>query len=329
MQPSFLKFPARLARHLLIGIAMVATCIAHAEDPWPNRPVTVINPWAAGGPSDTIIRPITDQLAKRLGQAFIVDNRSGANGTIGAAAVARARPDGYTLLFSHVGPIAISPALPQKLPYDPIQDFEPITQLVSSGTVLVVRSDFPAKTLAQLMAYAKANPGKVAYGSVGVGSTTHLAGVMLSQLGHVEMTHVPYRGSAQINTDLLAGQIQMAFVNIAGVVPLIKDGQLRALAVSTLKRTAVLPDVPAVAETMPGFEVNSWYGLMAPAHTPPAIIHKLQSETAQILKMPEVAARMRENGLDIEGTTPEAYGQKIKEDIARWAATVKAAGIKE
>lgn len=329
MQLSFLKNPGLLARQLLCGMAMLGAALAHAQDAWPAKPVTVVNPWAAGGPSDAIIRPITEQLSKRLGQAFIVDNRSGANGTIGATYVARARPDGYTLFFSHVGPIAISPALPQKPPYDPVKDFAPITQLVSSATVLVVRTDFPAKTLGELIAYAKAHPGKVAYGSVGIGSTTHLAGATLAQMGKVDMTHVPYRGSAQINTDLLGGQIQMAFVNIAGVLPLIKDNQLRALAVSTGKRTAVLPDVPAVAETMPGFEVNSWYGLMAPAHTPPAIVNKLQVEIASILKMPEIAARMRDNGLDVEGTTPEAYAAKIKQDLVRWAASVKAADIKE
>ncbi|MDM0032463.1 tripartite tricarboxylate transporter substrate binding protein [Variovorax sp. J22P271] len=302
---------------------------AVAADAWPSRPVTIINPWAAGGPAEAIIRPIAEKLGQRLGEPFVVDSRGGANGTIGAAAVARAQPDGYTLLFSHVGPIAISPALPNKPSYDSVKDFAPITQIVSGPTVLVVRSDFPVRSLAELIAYAKAHPGQVAYGSVGIGSSTHMAGATLAQMSGTQMIHVPYRGSSMINTDLLGGQIQTAFVNVAGVVGLIKDGKLRPIAVSTTKRTSALPDVPTVAESYPGFEVNSWYGLMAPAKTPPAIIARLHAEIVEILKMPDIQQRLKDNGLDAEGTTPDAYGAKIKSDLVRWAAAVKAADIKE
>lgn len=308
---------------------LVAAAPARAQDSYPSKPVLVINPWAAGGPAEALIRPIAEKLSQRLGQQFLVDSRGGANGTIGATAVARAKADGYTLLFSHVGPIAISPALPNKPPYDPVKDFAPITQIASGPTVLVVRSDFPARTLADLTNFAKKNPGKVSYGSVGIGSTTHLAGATLAQMTDTDMVHVPYKGSAQINTDLLGGQITSAFVNVAGVMGLIQDGKLRPLAVNTTSRASVLPQVPAVAETLPGFEVNSWYGLMAPAGTPPAIISKLHSEVALILKMPDIVARMKSNGLDPEGTSPDAYATKIKGDIVRWAASVKAADIKE
>ncbi len=312
------------------SVALGLLCTpAGAQDAYPSKPVLIINPWAAGGPAEAIIRPIADKLAQRLGQPFVIESRGGANGTIGAAAVVRAKPDGYTLLFSHVGPIAISPALPNKPPYDSVKDFAPITQIASGPTVLVVRSDFPARTLAELVAYAKKNPGKVSYGSVGPGSTTHLAGNNLAHLGGVDMVHIPYKGSAQINTDLLGGQITTAFVNVAGVMGLILDGKLRPLAVSTTRRAAILPNVPTVAETYPGFEVNSWYGLMAPAGTPPAIIAKLHDEVVQILKLPDIAKRMKDNGLEPEGTTPQAYAAKIKEDIARWAAAVKAADLKE
>ena len=324
------------SRRNLLRLALAASATtaaggsALAQDAYPSRPVLVINPWAPGGPSEAIIRPIADKLTQRLGQPFVIDSRGGANGTIGAAMVARAKPDGYTLLFSHVGPIAISPALPTgKPPYDSIKDFAPITQIVSGSTVLVVRPDFPAKTLGELIEYARKNPGKVSYGSVGIGSTTHLAGNNLARLGGVEMVHVPYKGSAPINTDLLGGQITTAFVATSGVMGLILDGKLRPLAVSTTTRTGVLPNVPTVAETYPGFEVNSWYGLMAPAGTPPAIVHKLQAEVAAILKLPEIAQKLKDSGLDPEGTTPEAYAAKIKEDLARWAATVKAANLKE
>ena len=324
------------SRRNLLRLALAASATtaaggsALAQDAYPSRPVLVINPWAPGGPSEAIIRPIADKLTQRLGQPFVIDSRAGANGTIGAAMVARAKPDGYTLLFSHVGPIAISPALPTgKPPYDSIKDFAPITQIVSGSTVLVVRPDFPAKTLGELIEYARKNPGKVSYGSVGIGSTTHLAGNNLARLGGVEMVHVPYKGSAPINTDLLGGQITTAFVATSGVMGLILDGKLRPLAVSTTTRTGVLPNVPTVAETYPGFEVNSWYGLMAPAGTPPAIVHKLQAEVAAILKLPEIAQKLKDSGLDPEGTTPDAYAAKIKEDLARWAATVKAANLKE
>ncbi len=322
--------PFSLVRRAVFAAALLSTfCAAHAADPYPNKPVMVINPWAAGGPAEAIIRPIAEKLTQRLGQPFVIDSRGGANGTIGAAAVARAQPDGYTLLFSHVGPIAISPALPNKPPYDSVKDFAPITQIVSGPTVLVVRADFPAKNLAEFVAYAKANPGKVSYGSVGIGSSTHMAGATLAQMSGTDMVHVPYRGSSMINTDILGGQIQTGFVNVAGVIGLIKEGKLRPLAVSTARRTSALPDVPAVAENFPGFEVNSWYGLMAPAKTPPAIVAKLQAEIVEILKMPDIQARLKDNGLDAEGTTPEAYGQKIKDDLVRWSAAVKAANIKE
>ena len=316
----------RCAAALLIGLASAAS---FAADAWPSKPITIINPWTAGGPAELVIRAVAEPLQQRLGQTVIVDSRGGANGTIGAAAVARAAPDGYTLLSGHVGPIVIAPALPQKPPYDSVKDFVPITQLVSGATVLVVRSDSPHTTLAALMAWAKANPGKLTYGSVGIGSTTHLAGATLARMTGTELTHIPYKGSAPINTDLLGGQIVTAFVNVAGVLPLIQSGKLRPLAVSTTRRTSVLADVPAVAETLPGFEVNSWYGLMAPAGTPAAIVERLHKEVAAILETPAIVAKLREYGLEPEGTTPAAFATKIKADLLWWQAAVKAADIKE
>jgi len=194
--------------------------------------------------------------------------------------------------------------------------------------VLVVRADFPAKTLKEFLDYVKANPGKVSYGSVGPGSTTHIAGATVARMVGSEMIHVPYKGSAPINTDLMGGTISSAFVNIAGAMPLIKDGRLRALATTTLKRPAVFPNLPTVHELLPGFEINSWYGLLAPAGTPPEIVDKLQKEVAAILKLPEVSQRMVVNGNDPEGTTPKEFGDKIKADITRWAAAIKAANVK-
>lgn len=325
----------RMVRVSKIWLWIVTFCgwmagvAVEAAEAWPTKPVTIINPWAAGGPAEGIIRPIAQQLSQRLGQQFLVDTKSGANGTIGATAVARAKADGYTLLFAHVGPIAISPALPTKLSYDPLKDLLPITQISSSPTVLVVRGDHPAKTLNDLLNLARSQPGKLTYGSVGIGSTTHLAFATLAHQAKVQMVHVPYRGSSLVNTDLLGGQIHAAFVGVAGVRALIQEGRLRALAVSEAKRSEILPGVPTVAETLPGFEMTTWYGLMAPAGTPANIVSKVSKEVASILKLPEIAGRMRDNGLEPEGTTPDAFAARIRDDLGRWAAAVHAAEIKE
>jgi hypothetical protein len=303
--------------------------LAQAQEAYPSKAVILINPWAAGGPSEAIIRPIAEKLTQLLGQPFVIEAKPGANGTIGTGMVAHAKADGYTLLFANAGPITISPSLPNKPAYDVNRDFVPITQIVSAPTLLVVRADFPAKTLAEFIDYIKKNPNKVAYGSVGIGSTTHLAGATLAERLGTEMIHIPYTGSSQINTDLLGGQIQTAFVNIAGVMGLVSEGKLRSLAVSTLKRVSVLPNIPSVAEQVPEFEMNSWYGLMAPANTPVAITQKLNASIVQILKMPEIVSRIRDNGLEVEGTTPEAFSAKIKSDLANYANSVRAAKIKD
>ena len=318
----------RLHRRLaLCGLLAIGIGSAAAEDAYPNRPVTIVNPWAAGGPSDAFIRPVAQELTTRLGQPVVIENRSGANGTIGATYVARAKPDGYTLFFSHLNPIAIAPALQPKPPYDPVKDFAPITLIASGPAVLVVGSQFPATTLAEFLAYARAHPNKVSYGSVGIGSNTHLAGSMLADASKVEMVHVPYRGSAAIQTDIVGGQISSAFVNLSGAMPLIQEGKLRALAVSTIKRSSVLPDVPAVAETLPGFEVNGWYGLMAPANTPQEIIRKLNAEVTAILRMPQIVDRLKQGGMEPAPLTPEAYAALIKSELPRWAAAAKAAKL--
>jgi len=316
---------ARWGRTMLAAAAMAM--VAPAAMAYPDRPITVINPWTAGGPADTVARPILEKLSQRLRQPVVLENRAGANGVIGATYVARAKPDGYTLLFSHVGPITISPALTKDMPYDSMRDFAPITQVVSAPTVLLIRPDLPIHNLKELVEYARAHPGKLSYGSVGPGSTTHLAGVILGDMAGVELLHVPYKGAAPVVTDLLGGQIDMGFLNIAGAMPYIKSGQLRPIGVSTLKRSSLLPDLPAIAESYPGFEVNSWYGLMAPAKTPPAIVEQLQREVGDILKLPDIKQQLEAKGLAPEGTTPEVYAQQIERDLKRWAGIVKEAGL--
>ena len=309
--------------------ALVVSCLIgnSLAQTYPNKPVKVINPWTAGGPADIVARPILNKLSERLGQAVVMENKAGANGVIGSAYVAKSAPDGYTLLFSHVGPIAISPSMQKDMPYNSITDFEPITQVVSAPTVLLVRSDFPAKNFEELIAIIKSKPGKLSYGSVGLGSTTHLAGEMLHLLGGLELLHIPYKGAAPVITDLLGGQIDMAFINISGAISYIESGKLKGLAVTTLRRSTLLPNLPTVAETYPGFEVNSWYGFMAPANTPKAIITRLQQELAAILKMPDIVQALKAGGLDPEGSTPEQYTIKIKDDLARWSAVVKSTGL--
>jgi tripartite-type tricarboxylate transporter receptor subunit TctC len=318
-----------LLRQIGLGLVALGASVAMAAEPYPTKSITIVNPWAAGGPSDAIIRPIAQQLSARLGQAVVVENRAGATGTIGAAAVAKATPDGHTLFFAHVNPIAISPSLPQKLPYDPIKDFAPITLISSGPAVLVVRSDFPAKNLGEFIAYARANPGKVSYGSVGIGSNTHLAGSLLGHMSKTDMLHVPYKGSATIQTDILGGSLTTGFVTLSGAQGLIQDGRMRALAVSTAKRSSVLPDVPAVAEMLPGFEISGWYGLMAPANTPPEVIRRLNAEVTAILRTPEISTRLRDGGMESSPTTPEAFGEYIKAELVRWVNAIKVANIKD
>jgi tripartite-type tricarboxylate transporter receptor subunit TctC len=294
---------------------------------YPSKPIRLIIPWASGGPAEALAREITSKMAPALGEPIVIESRAGANGEIGTAAVARAAPDGYTILLSHLGPTAISPALHKDLPYDPVKDFAPISQVVAGPTLLVVRNDLPVKSVPELIDYAKANPGKLSYGSVGVGSTTHLAGEMLNMAAGIETVHVPYKGSTPILVDLMGGRLAFAFVGISGSLAQARAGQIRAIAISTLKRSPSAPDIPAVAETLPGFELNSWYGMMAPAGTPRPIIERLNHELVRALQMPDVVEWMKKNGLDPAPTTPEEHAAYIKSEIAKWAKAVKAAKI--
>jgi tripartite-type tricarboxylate transporter receptor subunit TctC len=315
-------------RTLLAAPMLLAADRASAQQGWPTRPLRVINPWPPGGPADIICRPLTQKLSDSLGQTVVMENRPGANGTIGANLVARAAPDGYTLFFSHVGPVSISPVFATNLPYDPLRDFAPITQLVSGPIVLVCRPDVPATSVAELVALAKARPGTITYGSVGPASTTHLAGEMIALMAGVQLVHVPYPGSTPVVNDMLGGRIDFAFINISGVLPLMEAGRLRSLAVSTLRRSPKLPDLPAVAETLPGFEVNSWYGMIAPAGTPPALVDRLHRECAAAVRAPEMTRHLEDSGFTVEATTPDQYAQKIRDDIRRWTELQRATGIR-
>ncbi len=300
-----------------------ASALAQA---WPSKPIRLVIPWPPGGPAEALARTVTAKMSEVLGQPFIIDGRPGANGEIGTALVAKAPPDGYTILMSHLGPTAISPSL-KALPYDPLKDFEPITQIIAGPTLLVVRNGLPVKSVKELIAYAKANPGKLTYASVGVASTTHLAGEMLNVLAGINTLHVPYKGSTPAITDMMGERVDFAFFGISGSMQQAKAGQIRMLGISTLKRSPNFPEIPAVAETVPGFELNSWYGMMAPAGTSKAVVIRLQQEVAAAMKKPDVAEWMKQNGLDPVGSTPEEHAAHIRAEIAKYAKAVKDAKV--
>ncbi len=315
----------RLALAAVLAPAMFSSAQAQG---YPAKPIRVVNPWGAGGASDSFVRPIMQELSQVLKQPVVVENMAGANGMIGAAAVARASPDGHTLLVANLGPTAISPALEPRIAYDSVKDFAPVTQMVSAAQVLVLRDNLAVRSVADLVAYGRAHPQKLSYGSVGMGSTTHLAFEIFSQMTGAEFLHVPYKGSAQVVTDLLGGQIDMAFINVASAASLAQKPGVRLLGVSTLRRSGALPQLPTIAETVPGFELNSWWGLMAPAGTPQAVVDRLQREVAQILREASMTQRLRDMGLEVEGSTPTQFGALIQNDLQRWAAIVKARNIK-
>ncbi len=290
---------------------------------WPDKAIRFVNPFAPGGFGDGVARPMFEQLGQTLGQPIIVESQAGANGSLASNVVAKSAPDGYTLLIGNLGPIAINPTLYPETTADPLKVFSPIMQLVSGPLVLLVHPDFQAKTLEELIATAKEDPGKLTYGSVGAGSTTHFAGELLKMQSHVDILQVPFRGAAPALINLLGRQIDMAFVNISIAKPHIDSGKLRALAVTTLKRSSILPDVPAVAEILPGFEVNPWWGLLAPINTPPQIVDRIQTELARILKDPAIADRLRQNGLEPEPSTSAEFAQRIASEIQKWREVIR------
>jgi len=312
---------------LAIVLALALFSSASFAQAWPNKPIRLIVPWPPGGPAEALARTVTTKMTEAMGQPFIIEAKPGANGTIGTAFVAKAAADGYTILFSHLGPTAISPSLMKDLPYDPVKDFEPITQVISGPTLLVVRTGLPINSVKELVAYAKANPGKLSYASVGVASTTHLAGEMLNVAAGINTLHVPYKGSTPAITDMLGQRVDFAFFGISGSIQQARAGQMRAIAISTLKRSPNFPDIPAVAEVVPGFELNSWYGMMAPAGTSKAIVQRLYQEVAAAVKKPDVIEWMKQNGLDPVASTPEEHAAYIRSETAKWAKAVKDAKV--
>ena len=308
---------------LAASLAMTSLSACAQAQTWPEKPIRLINPFAPGGFGDTVARPFLDRLAQSLGQSIIVESHGGANGTLASNLVARAGADGYTLLLANLGPIAISPALQPATTLDPLKNFVAITQLVSGPLILLVHPDVPANNLKELLELARKNPGKLSYGSVGAGSTTHLAGELLSQRAGIDWLHVPYKGAAPVITNLLGKQIDAGIVNISLAKSYVESGRLKPIAVTTLKRSAVMPEVPAIAEFIPDFEVNPWWGLMAPIGTPRSVIERLQNESIRLIRLPEIAERFRQSGLEPEGTTAEAFDARIRSDLKLWQDLAK------
>ncbi|PHY06468.1 MAG: hypothetical protein CK528_08265 [Alcaligenaceae bacterium] len=316
---------------LLCALALCLAPIVGAqnkEQTWPVKPIRLVNPFAPGGFGDGVARPLWDQLGQALGQPILVESQAGANGALASSVVSRAAPDGHTLLLANLGPIAINPALRPQSASDPLKELVAITQIVSGPLVLVVHADFPAKDLQALIAHAKANSGKLSYGSVGHGSTTHLAGELLNLKAGLDLLQIPYKGAAPVITNILGKQIEMGFINISIAKPHLDSGQLRALGVTTLSRAAIFPNLPAIAERLPDFEVNPWWGLMAPFGTPQTVIDRIALEATKILKKADIAERFRQNGLEPEGMTSEVFAQKVVSDIAKWRQLVQTNNIK-
>jgi tripartite-type tricarboxylate transporter receptor subunit TctC len=309
------------------ALLVAATAVASAQADYPNRPIRIIVPLPPGATADTLPRIIGEKLTARWGQPVIIENRPGAAQNLGAEAVARAEPDGYTLLATPQGPLTVGPSMFAKLSFD-AGAFVPVTVMAQLPYVLVAHPKVPFATIREMIAYAKAHPDKLNYGSPGSGSSTHLSMEWLKTLAGVELTHVPYKGAAPALTDLLAGHIEMMFDNLGNPLQFIRDGKLRPIAVASEARIAELPDVPAITETYPGFVSTSWFAIVAPPKTPPEIAAKLQAAIAEILRMPDVAAKLQQLPAKPVGSTPAETAALIREETLRWRKIIAAAGIK-
>lgn len=311
----------------LAAAAAALTLPSAWAQPWPSRPVSIVVPFPAGGTTDVLARALGQELSKTLGQPVVVENKPGAGATLGADYVAKAKPDGYTLLIGAVHH-TIATSVYKKLGYDFEKDLAPITTVALVPNVLVVNPQLPAKTVQELLALAKVQPGKLTYGSNGTGTGQHLIGAQFEGMGGVELLHVPYKGSGPLTTDLLGGQISMSFDTVTPVLPHIKAGKLRALAVTTARRSVALPDVPTLDEAgLKGFDMGTWFGMLAPAGTPREVVTRLNADMVRIIHSPEFRKKMDDIGADAIGNTPEQMARQIRDDTARFAKLVKDAKV--
>lgn len=317
-----------IVKRLLGGIAALALCAAaHAADSYPQKPITLIVPWAAGGSTDILARVLSEHLTRSLGQPVIVDNKPGASGNIGSAMVARAKPDGYTLLVGSMSTHAMNPALMPNMPFRGVEDFTPLGLLAYVTNTMVVHPSVPAQNLKELIAYAKANPGKLAYASAGPGSTNHLSAVLFERMAGVQMLHVPYKGGAPAVVDTVAGQTQILFSAGTQTLPHVKAGKLRLLAVTEAKRSPLLPNTPTVAETVPGYELAVWYGAFGPKGMPADLVARLNREINAAMSLPEVKSKMNAIGVETATSTPQQFGTILRNDADRYGKLIRELGI--
>ena len=318
-----------IARRLLPWVAALGLAAGASAQDYPNKPIRLIVPFAPGGVTDTTARVIAERLGQRLGQQVVVDNKPGASGNIGTQMVAAAEPDGYTLLLGFDGTLVVNPNVQAKVPFDPVKDFAPVSKIGDAVLIIVTHPSVPAKNLTELIAYSKTLPGGLSYGSAGTGTTPHLAGELLKAKSGLQLTHIPYKGGGQAMGDLVGGTLPVLYTAVAGAHQFVKKGQVNAIAVSSMKRSASLPDVPTVNESgVPGFESSSWVGILAPARTPKAIVDRLQREIHAVTQQPETRERLDALGVSAEGSTAAEFAAQIKGDLEKYAAIVKVANIR-
>lgn len=322
-----------MKRHVIVALPLFLACMpsvmAQGAASYPSKAIRVVVPFAAAGTTDIVARAVGAEMTKAWGQSVLVENRPGAGGNLGSDIVAKAPPDGYTLLVGAVSPQAINVSLYPDIPYNVMRDFEHITLLAAVPNVLEVHPSVPVRTVKEFIEYAKARPGQLSYASSGSGTSIHLSAELFKSMTGIEMVHVPYKGSAPAVTDLLAGRVQLMFDNLPSSLQQIRAGKLRALAVTSAKRTSTLPEVPTIAEAgLPGYEATSWFGMHAPAKTPKDIITKIHGTVSRALKSPEMHDRLTSQGADPVGNTPEEFSAFVQAEIQKWAKVVKASGAK-
>jgi tripartite-type tricarboxylate transporter receptor subunit TctC len=312
---------------ILLALAALAPPAA-AQQAYPNKPVRIIVPYPPGGTADIVARTIAEKLGGTWGQPVIVENRAGAGGTVGVDAAAKAAPDGYTMVLGVTGPLTIAPSINPQLPYDPLRDLVPVTLVAAVPSVIAVHPSVAARDLRELIALAKSQPGKLTFASAGTGTSVHIAGELLKAMAGVDILHIPYKGGAPALNDVMGGQVSMIIENLPQLLPHVRAGKIRALAVTTRERSAALPDLPAVAELLPGYEATTWFGLLAPAGTPQDIVRKVQADVAKIVTLPGVKERLASLGAEVIASTPEAFAAHLRSELLRFAKVIKDAGIK-
>lgn len=310
-----------------IALAAATLSLGAAAQAYPTKPITIVVPFSAGGTTDILARLVGQYLTTELGQPVVVDNKAGAGGNIGGALAAKAPADGYTLFMGTVGTHAINAALYKKMPFDHVKDFAPLSRVANVPNLLVAHPSQPFKTVPEMIAYAKANPGKINFGSPGNGASPHLSGELFKSMAKVELTHIPYKGSAPAVSDLLGNQIAIMFDNMPSVIPHVRSGKLRAIAISTAKRSPELPDVPTIAEAgVPGYEAVSWFGMFAPAATPKPVLDKLSTALSKVLANPEVQKKISAQGGETVNETPAQFAAFIRSETTKWGKVVKESG---